>query len=416
VTLHPLSYTALLRMRPVRRLMAATALARLGGRMLTLVVILYALDRFGSAELVGWLSFAMFAPGLVASPLLGVWLDRFGATRGIMIDLGISAVLTGGMAGAGLLDIATPPLLLCLVALFSLTSPLSAAGIRSLLPALVPPAALGRANALDTMTHAVVEVAGPALGALSVALTGGPVALLLITLLFAGASLFLRGLPDGRRAPGTAGAPSGYAALLREAVGSVVLVMRDRTLRGLAVSYALYQAAWGILLVAVPVVLSRALGASDQRDLVVGTVWAVSGVAGGLGALMAGLRTWWQQERALIAWGMLGTALAIYPLAATGPLGLMVAVAAAGFLSGPTDVGLLTLRQRRTDPAFLGRVLAVSMSLNICGLPIGSALGGVLAAYGDQALFAAAASASVLAAITCRVLIPAEADRTQGPA
>jgi hypothetical protein len=51
---------------------------------------------------------------------------------------------------------------------------------------------------------------------------------------------------------------------------------------------------------------------------------------------------------------------------------------AVGQLAGPIDVGLLTLRQRRTDPAELGRVLSVSMSLNFAGFPIGTALAGAM--------------------------------------
>ncbi len=86
--------------------------------------------------------------------------------------------------------------------------------------------------------------------------------------------------------------------------------------------------------------------------------------------------------------------------------GLVVGLAIAGFLAGPIDVALLTLRQRRTDPAWLGRVLAVSMSLNMSGLPLGSALGGVLVAWSMPAAFAAAASAAALSAVAGYALIP----------
>jgi hypothetical protein len=50
---------------------------------------------------------------------------------------------------------------------------------------------------------------------------------------------------------------------------------------------------------------------------------------------------------------------------------------------GRTGAGLasqaVTVRQRRTDPAELGRVLSVSMSLNLSGGPIGSVLACALA-------------------------------------
>jgi predicted MFS family arabinose efflux permease len=67
---------------------------------------------------------------------------------------------------------------------------------------------------------------------------------------------------------------------------------------------------------------------------------------------------------------------------------------------------VLTLRQRRTDPVWLGRVLAVSMSLNNSGLPLGSALGGVLVTHSMAAAFAVAALAAVLSAAAGYSLIP----------
>ena len=62
---------------------------------------------------------------------------------------------------------------------------------------------------------------------------------------------------------------------------------------------------------------------------------------------------------------------------------------------------LLTLRQRRTDPGEFGRVLSVSMSLNAAGLPIGSAVAGLLIVHSlsvtliATALIAASAAAAV---------------------
>jgi predicted MFS family arabinose efflux permease len=79
----------------------------------------------------------------------------------------------------------------------------------------------------------------------------------------------------------------------------------------------------------------------------------------------------------------------------------------AGLAGGPIDVGLLTLRQRRTDPGQLGRVLSVSISLNIAGFPVGAALGGVLVEQSLPMAFAAAGLASVLAAASIR-MIPRE--------
>ena len=57
---------------------------------------------------------------------------------------------------------------------------------------------------------------------------------------------------------------------------------------------------------------------------------------------------------------------------------ILGAMAFQGLLNGPMDVAMFTLRQRQTDPAWMGRAFAVSMSLNFLGYPVGAAIGGVL--------------------------------------
>jgi MFS family permease len=395
------TYRELLRLKGVGGLLAAASLARLADRMLALALVLYVLARFRSPQLAGWATFAATAPGLIISPLAGALLDRIGAARAIGADMVCSTgcVLTAGVLAATGTDSAWS--LLTLMAIYSLSNPLSWAGIRTLLPGLVPAAALGRANALDTAIHAAVDVCGPALAGLLSSIAGTAAALLVIALLYAAACIAL--LPMVRRPP-RSGRPS-RRGLLAEAMAGLAHVLRHRSLRALSLSYALYQAGWGILLVAVPVLAIQTLGKSATGDLLVGALWAASGVAGGVGALLAGRHGAPGRERVMMALGMLGTVLAIYPVAARfGLPGLGIGLGLVGFLAGPIDVGVLTLRQRRTEPAWLGRVMAVSISLNLSGLPIGSALAGVLLAWSVQATFAVAALVCAAAALAIWIL------------
>ena len=388
------SYSALLRQRDLGRLLLAAALARLAARMLMLVLVLYALARFHSPPLAGWVGCAALGPGLLASPLAGALLDRLGSVAAIMVDMACSAALVMAFAMLALTHIDSAATLLILVSLYSLTSPLSSAGVRALLPTLVEPAALDRANALDTSLHAVIDVIGPALGGALFGFAGAAVALLTIAALYAVGCLSLLSTAWSVR---TASPHRG--GLFRDAAAGVAHVLRHRSLRALALTYALYQVGWGILLVVVPVFVTRTLGGGAHGDVVVGTLWAVSGLAGGVGALAAGQLGALGRERSVIAGGILATAAAIYPLSASfGLVGLGFGLAVVGFLAGPVDVGVLTLRQRRTEPGWLGRVMAVSMSLNLSGLPIGSALGGLLCGVSLTAAFAAAACACVAAA------------------
>jgi predicted MFS family arabinose efflux permease len=401
------SYHQVLRLPGVANLLLAACWSRLAGGMFSLAIILYTLGRFDSPALAGWVSFMSMAPGMLVSPLAGALLDRMGAARAITIDLMVGAAVLTGLVLVHAADALTPPLLLALVAFYSLTRPLGSAGIRTLIPRLVPAHARDRANALDTSSYALVDVLGPVMAGLLFGFAGASVALLAIVTLYVAAALSL--VPVIGREPAPTIRHSG--GLIDDAMAGLLYVLRHRSLRGLAVSYSLYQMSFGILLVVVPVAVTREVETRSTADSIVGLMWALSGIAGSLGALYAGHIQVIDRERWFIAWGTLATAVAIYPLGAyLGLLGLGLGLAIIGLLAGPIDVGVLTLRQRRTDPAWLGRALAVSMSLNMCGLPIGAALGGMLVTYSLPLTLAVAAAVSVLSAAAIQSLVPARSE------
>jgi MFS family permease len=396
-------YRALLRLPGMRALLVAASLSRLASGMFTLVVVLFVLDRFNSPALAGWVTFAAVGPGLVVSPLAGALLDRLGAAAAMAIDMAACATILLVLAAADIAGVVTGPMLLTFVALYSLTRPLTTAGIRVLIPRLVPADALDRANALATTSYAVINIAGPAAAGLLFAVAGPQVSLTAIVVLYAIAALSLMPLARlPRPRPLLAS-----ASLLTDAVDGVIYLLRHRSLRTLAVSYALYQVSWGILVVTVPVVIIGHLGGGPRADAVAGALWAAVGLMGGVGALCAGhLRTDGREKRILAAC-MLVTAAALYPLGpAAGLASVAAALLLAGLLEGPIDVGLLSMRQRRTPPSRLGRVLAVSMSFNMSGLPIGSAVGGMVVTASVPLAFAVAAIASATAAAIAWWLIP----------
>ncbi|HUQ61560.1 MFS transporter [Lentzea sp.] len=390
-----LTYRRVLREPHVAPLLGAALFSRLAEQMFVLVLVLHVLDRFGSPALAGLAVFAAAGPGLLVSPLAGALLDRVGAGRSVVIDLFVSAVLVGALAFApgGIVPIVV------LAALYSLTSPLNIAGVRALLPRLVPGRALERVNALDIGVFNVVEVLGPVLAGTLFALAGGPVALVVVAVLYAVAFAFMVVLPAGRpehidRGP-----------LLRSTVAGVRYVLTHPVLRALVVSYGLYEVAWGVLVIVVPTVVG---------DTGAGLLWGAAGVAGVVGALIAGNVLREGRERAAMVAGIAITAVAAV-VAAAGIGGLIAGLVVIGLASGLVNVGLLTLRQRRTDPVMLGRVLAVSISLNVAGMPIGSAVGGFLVEVSATLAFVVAGAAAALGVVAVRLMLPQrdEPDRSQ---
>jgi predicted MFS family arabinose efflux permease len=398
-----LSYWQVLGLPQVSELLLGASLARLAGRMFSLAVILCALDRFGSPLLAGWIAFAAIGPGLIASQFAGALLDRLQAPRAITLDMLVSAILLLALIFADRTGLLGAPLWIAIVSVYSLTTPLSASGIRVLIPRLVSDEALERANALDTSSYALIEIIGPALAGALVGFTGPDTTLLIIAALYAFAAVSM--IPILRQARSRTALSSSSTTFMADVTGGLSYVARHPSLRALALSYSLYMTTWGILLVVVPIVISHAIGSVEKADLIVGLTWAAAGVAGALGAMLAGRLS--GRERQIIGLGIAATAAVIYPFSTVfGLYGFIVGIVIVGFLSGPVDVALLTLRQRRTEPEWLGRVLTVSMGLNLSGIPIGSAVGGWLVTHSSNGALIVAAIVSVMSAAMAFLMIP----------
>lgn len=400
------TYRDVLRLPHVGGLLGAAVLARLAEQMFTLPLVLHVLAVFHSPQLAGIAVFASAAPGLVVSPLAGALLDRFGAVRGIAADLLASAVLVAALAlVAGGSGTGNAVLLVGLAALYSLSTPLSIAGVRTLMPRLVPAPELGRANALDISSYNLVEVLGPVLGGGVFALAGGQVALVVVAGLYAAAWVLLRRLPPGT---GRTDRPA-PSHLWGAAVAGVRYVLSHRLLRALVISYGLYQVAWGVLVVTVPTAAAGTAGGVREHGWSVGLLWGIVGFTGVVGAVLVGRVRIGGRERAAIVAGAVVTAIAAAPVMAVGgSAGLVGGLALVGLASGPINVGLLTLRQRRTDPGWLGRVLSISISLNVAGMPVGSAVGGYLVTRSPALAFTVAGVAALGGALAAWGLVPAE--------
>lgn len=400
------SYGRLFAIAGFPRLVASMLLARVAGQMVALILVLLALQHYGSAALAGLVTFLAVAPGIVASPIAGALLDRHGRTRLVVLDYFIAAASLALIAGLAAGDALPAPLLLLIVAVTSLTQPLSNTGVRTLFPLIVPVPLWERANAIDSNGYVVASIIGPALAGALVAGLGSPAALAVTAAIFAVAGVVAIGLRD----PATR---SDTGRLLADAWRGVVYVTHHPTLRALALSVSTANLGWGIFFLTLPVLVLQDFGGGPEF---VGLLFAVLGISGSVSVLLMGRVSTLGRERQLLAGSMLGHAAAfVLILVFPHPIVVAVAMIALGISSGPFDIVLFTLRQRRTDPAWLGRAFAVSMALNFAGFPIGSAIGGAVVPLSITAALAAAVLFQVLGAVFSMVAIPAE-ELTEGAA
>jgi MFS family permease len=395
------SYRALFAIPTLGRIVLGMALSRTGNSMFGVAIVLFALGRFDSPALAGLVTFASVAPGLLISPIAGALLDRHGRVRLIIVDQLIAAaslVLIGVLA---LTDALTAPMLVLIAGVVGLTNPLSSVGLRTLFPIIVPRRLWERVNAVDSNGYVVATLIGPPAAGLLVQVVGGAETMLVIAALYGVSAVVFVGV----REPVTELATTGR--LLVDAWEGLRYTLLNPTLRALGVSLSVLNLGWGIVTIVLPVLILDQLGLGEA---VVGIVFAISGITGGVGALLAGRWKTKGRERPMLLWPMLGMAVSGIAMLVSPTLGVIVAVMAVqGFLNGPMDVALFTLRQRRTDPAWLGRAFAVSMSLNFLGYPIGAAIGGTLVGIGTGVALAVAVVTTFVAALAGWAMLPREA-------
>jgi MFS family permease len=392
------TYPELFRIPTFPRLASSVVLARTANAMMQLALVLFVLQRFHSPTLAGLTVFLAIAPGIAVSPIAGALLDRHGRVRLIILDYTVGALslfLIAGLDAAGRL---TPTVLLPIVTVGALTYSLSNSGARSLLPLIVPNRLWDRANALDSMAYAVTGAAGPALAGGLTAGFGPRVALLTAAAFYIAAAMALSGLAE----PVSRGATTSVLADARD--GLLYVVVRNASLRGLAIVVSLINAGFGILIVALPVMIFQRVHGDAA---LVGELWALLGLGSAVSVFFFGRHSSEGRERMMLGLATLASVVGMGVLAVTG--NVLVAAAAMAFLglaNGPADIALFSMRQRRTDPAWYGRAFAVSMSLNFAGTPLGSAISGPLIHVGLTVAIGVAAGFLLLAAGLTPLLIP----------
>lgn len=395
----PPSYRRVLAQPGFPSLIGGMGLARVGQQMSAIAIVLFTLARFHSPSLAGVAVFLLTGTGLLVSPLAGALLDRHGRIRLVTLDYALGAVCFGLIAG---LDRAghLPAWALCLlVTAAALTSPLGNSGTRSLFPLVLARSLWDRANGLDSALFVVALIVGPAIAGVTVAAFGVEAAVVATAVVLALAAVVIRRVPEPTGA--AAGAPRGLFSAAGAGIG---YVLRSPSLRGLALTLAVFNVGFGVTAVALPVLVLDRFGSGAGT---VGLLYALMGVGGLLGALLTGLVDSEGRERQLMAVGM--------AVSAGGMLCVLVApsiaVVAAGLLlfgamNGPIDIGLFSLRQRRTHPEWLGRSFAVSAALNFSGMPIGSLSGGWIVARSTGLAFTIATVACLAGGAVAWLAIP----------
>jgi MFS family permease len=355
---------AALRNHALRVTLTAFLFENVGEWTRWVALLVYGFDHSGAAG-AGLISVVQLLPAAILTPFTSSLADRFPRTRVLLAGYLSSAI---GTAGAGLAVALDAPF-----ALVAILSAVAVCGITltratqgSLLPGLVStPAELTAANATNSLIEGTSILAGPALAAVLLGVSGASA-----TLLASGASFFTGAILIARLHRRSS-APTGSPATI-DVLGGFRELIRNRGALVILSLLAIQAISWG----AVDVLIVRL--AIDELGLGrsgAGLLAAAVGLGVAIGA--AATVTLVGRRRLAPAFGLgvamwslplLGIALLLVPVSVV----LFLAIAGAGFAF--IDVSGRTLLQRTVDAEVLGRIFGLLESGFMAAWAVGAAL------------------------------------------
>lgn len=368
----------------------------MSAQMFSVLIVLFVLGTGHSSALSGIVLLVGQVPGILVSPIAGALLERNAKITLMKLDFFTAAVAMALISSLSIVHLLSTAALLSIVAVSSLTQPLSRVGGRSIFPLLVPRELWDRSNALDSGTFVISSVLGPGIAGISVSVIGARWSLMIpavLSLLAAGALSWV--VVPNREIHHEVG-------VFVDAIAGIRYVFHNRVLRMLAGTMTIYNTGTGALAVAIPVlVLHRLHGGSES----VGLFFGAMGLAGFVAGMVMGRIGTERREKGVLSLGCALSALGFFLLAFTHNSALAcLEIALCGIANGPLVVAMFSLRQRATDPRWFGRAFAVSMNVNYAGYPIGAAIAGVLLTHSIVLAFVFAAGLALLGGVWPTVL------------
>ncbi|MDO3705483.1 MFS transporter [Micromonospora sp. C28SCA-DRY-2] len=413
--------------RDYHLLWSAAVSSRFGDALRTPALALLAATLTRDPRVIAAVTVAAQLPPLLFGLLGGVYADRWDRRRTMAVADGLRAAVVGGLAVAVAVDRAGVAALLLVAFLLATLGTLFDAAAFALLPAVVPPAALPRANGRLQAGTAVVGgfLGAPAAGVLFTAAAPLPFALDALTFLAAALLVLAPSVPPSPRScalrPGKTGLGSqkggykckiagegrGRGSVWREAADGVRWLRGDHTMWRITVLTAASNLAISGLMAVLVLYALDVLRVPPAGYGGFAAAAVLGGVAGALGAgrLADRLGTPAALRVVLAAQTLALTAFALARHPVTGALALAV------FAAGSTVWNSLWVSygQRHVPADLLGRVGAAQRVVGLLTAPLGAALAGLVgAAYGTTPVAAAVAAIFALVTLAAwRVLRPA---------
>ncbi|MFI6585304.1 MFS transporter [Embleya sp. NPDC050493] len=356
------------------RLWASVTVSSLGSGMSFVALPLLAAQLTTDPRQIAAVSLAEQAPWLLLGLPSGVLADRLDRRRILWLVDAARALLVAALAAAVAGGMATIVLLTVVAFLLGCGQTLYSGAWSGMVPALVAPAALTRANARLQASSLITEtLLGTPLGALLFGMAAAlPFAVDAAS--FAAAAVIVL-LLRGNFRPGGASAVKTWTSLRRDTTEGVRWLRRHPMLRRLCLASGINSLVGGGLIAILVLYAQRTLGLGDLGFALLIASFAVGGV---LGALSTPVATARYGAVRILRTSVVGTAFAavVVGSATSGPVAALgIAMYGAGSLAW--SVTAVSLRQALVPAELLGRV-TMAYQMVVAG---GTALGAVSAGF-----------------------------------
>jgi MFS family permease len=381
-----------------RRLLASLAVSSLGDWLYNVALLAFVFERTGSPSWLAATTAVRILPIVVLGPIGGVLADRHDRRVLIIASDLVRAALMVALAGVVVLGL---PIVLAplLAGAATLVSSVHSPAVAASTPRLVDATQLQRANAARAAIGQGAIVAGPALGALVLAVSSPAVAILANAATFLGSAALVAAIPAGAafRPARDASAAPGLMTDLR--VGLDALRGAPAAVRVIAAD-VICSGVYGILTVTLVLVAGRLGAGPGGYGLLLGGF----GVGGLIGAAIAG-RLDGSRWRRTLAIALVLVALPVAALGVADSLWIALALAVVGGTGAVVaEVLSETALPRMLDDAVLARAYGLMLPIALSGIVVGSLIAGPLVALLGLtgALVATGAGVLMLAALLLR--------------
>ncbi|MFE0130825.1 MFS transporter [Streptomyces sp. NPDC059037] len=370
--------------RDFRRLWVGQTASQLGeqsGQVILPLIAVLALDA-GPRQL-GVLRAVEQAPILLLSLFAGAWVDRRRA-RTVMVSADLArAVALAALPAAYLLGVLGVPALLVVAFAVGALSVFFDVAYQASLVRLVRHDQLIRGNSALEGSRSAARIGGPALGGALVTLLSAPAAAVSCAFFFLLSFCSIRRIRRDEPMPDRDRHAERLPSVRRQIREGLQLVVADASLRAVGIASALFQFSFAAVMTVYLLFLPRGLHLSGAD---VGLALAATGPGAVVGSLLAArLPGRFGHGVVLVSSAVAadGALLCVPALHGSGT-GTLVALMAVNFVFGTfsqlVNVTVMAVRQAVTPVRMQGRVVA---TINFVGMgltPLGSLLGGLLAA------------------------------------